>query len=159
YTFSFVNGTLTIVPATPVVAVTCPVGVVFDGNAHACAAAATGVGGVAVSGTLALTYNGAATAPANAGTYTVGAVFASSDTNYNNATGTGLLVIAQATPVVAVSCPPAKFNHHQHGCTATVSGISGGVVAGTLTITYNGSPTPPFAPGSYAVVASFSSAN
>jgi len=157
YTFSFVNGTLTIVPATPVVTVSCPAGIIFDGNTHACTGSAAGVGGVAVSGTFALAYNGVATAPASAGTYTVSAAFSSSDTNYNNAAGTGLLVIAQATPVVAVSCPPARFNHHRHGCTTTVSGISGAAVAGTLTITYNGSLTPPFAPGAYAVVASFSS--
>jgi hypothetical protein len=155
YTFAFVNGTLTVIPATPGVTVSCPSNVVFDGNPHACTATATGVGGAIVSGTFALTYNGAAGSPANAGTYTVSAVFSSSDANYSNASGTGLLVVAQATPLVTVNCPPAHFDHHRHACTATVSGISGAAVAGTLTITYNGSTAPPFAPGSYAVVANF----
>jgi polygalacturonase len=159
YTFTFVNGTLAIAPATPGVTASCPAGVVFDGNTHACTATAAGIGGAAVAGTFAISYNGAAAAPAGAGNYAVSAVFTSGDPNYNNALGSGLLVIAQAAPLVTVSCPPAHFNHHQHGCAAMVIGVSGTPVTGTLTVSYNGSPTPPFAPGSYAVVAAFTSAD
>src|SRR5262249_33201691 len=122
YAFTFVNGTLIINAATPTVTVMCPA-VTFDASAHACVAAATGIGGAAVSGTFILTYNGNAAAPAAAGTYSVSASFTSSDPSYTNASGTGTLVIAQATPVVRVSCPLVHFNHHRHGCTATVAGV------------------------------------
>jgi polygalacturonase len=158
YAFTFVNGTLTINAATPAVTVTCPA-VTFDASAHTCAAAATGIGGTAVSGTFLLTYNGNATAPVAAGAYSVSASFTSSDPSYTNASGTGTLVISQATPVVTVRCPAVHFNHHQHGCTATVAGVGGVSVNGTLTILYNGSITPPFAAGTYAVSASFSSSD
>ncbi|HKF21905.1 MAG TPA: MBG domain-containing protein [Candidatus Angelobacter sp.] len=159
YTFTFFNGTFSITPATPGVTVGCPANVVFDGTAHGCTAIATGIGGANVSGTFAITYNGATAAPANAGTYAVSAVFSSSDPNYSNASGAGGLVIGQATPLDTVNCPPAHFDHHRHACAATVSGISGASVAGTVTITYNGSTTPPFAAGTYSVLASFISAD
>jgi polygalacturonase len=155
YTFAFVNGTLTILSATPAVVVSCPPGVVFDNNPHACTATATGVGGVTVNGAFAISYNGNPAAPANAGTYAVSAAFTSSDPNYTNASGTGVLVIAPATPLVTVSCPSVHFNHHRHACTATVTGVTGVPVVGILTITYNGNTQPPFAPGTYNVVASF----
>jgi hypothetical protein len=157
YTFTFINGTLTIVQATPVVTVSCPLGVVFDSNVHACTATAMGVAGAVVSGTFTITYNGNAVAPANAGTYAVNASFVSGDPNYSNASGTGLLVIVQATPLVTVSCPAVHFNHHRHACTATVAGVAGAPVIGTLTITYNGQLRPPFRAGTYAVVATFTS--
>jgi hypothetical protein len=155
YTFTFVNGTLTILPATPVVAVSCPPGVVFDSSPHACTATAIGVGGAIVSGAFAITYNASSAAPMNAGNYTASAVFTSGDPNYNNASGTGLLVIAPAVPLVTVSCPVARFDHHRQACTATVSGVTGAPPAGILTITYNGNIQPPFAPGTYNVLASF----
>jgi polygalacturonase len=159
YTFIFINGTLTIVQATPVVTVSCPLGVVFDGNVHACTAMATGVAGAVVSGTFTITYNGNAVAPANVGTYVVNASLVSGDSNYSNASGTGSLVIAQATPLVTVSCPSVHFNHHRHACTATVTGVAGAPVSGALTITYNGQLRPPFRAGTYAVLASFISAD
>jgi hypothetical protein len=155
YTFSFVNGTLTITPATPVVVVSCPSGTVFNGAAQPCTATAVGVGGVAVNGTFTITYNGNPAAPANAGTYSVSAAFVSSDPNYNNAAGSSVLVIAKATPLVTVDCPSARFDHHRQACTVTATGVSGAPVIGILLITYNGDFIPPFAPGTYNVVAGF----
>jgi hypothetical protein len=158
YSFSFVNGTLTINPTTPVVTVVCPT-VTYDGNSHACTGVATGVGGASVTGTFNFTYNGNASVPVAAGSYTVSASFTSNDPSYINAAGTGALVIGTATPLVTLNCPAARFNHHRHGCTAAATGIGGAPVAGTLTVTYNGSTTPPLAVGSYAVVATFVSAD
>lgn len=90
---------LTIDKATPAVSVTCPAATA-DGNPHACIASATGIGGAAVVGTISITYDGLATVPSSAGTYTVVASFISSDSNYSNASGTGSLTIA-APPAVA----------------------------------------------------------
>jgi hypothetical protein len=155
YTFTFVNGILTILPATPAVVVSCPTGIVFDANPHACTATAIGVGGAAVSGAFVLSYNGGAAAPVSAGTYNVSAAFTSGDPNYTSASGTGVLVIARATPLVSVSCPSTHFDHHRQACTATVTGVTGAPVIGILTITYNGNTLPPFAVGTYNVAASF----
>jgi lysophospholipase L1-like esterase len=72
-------------------------GGVFTYNAagHAATATARGVGGVSVPGSLAYTYNppGNGTLPVSAGTYTVTVQFTSSDPNYGNATGTGLITV------------------------------------------------------------------
>ena len=64
-------------------------------------------------------------------------------------------MIAPAVPVVTVSCPIARFDHHRQACTATVAGVAGAPPTGILTITYNGDIRPPFAVGTYNVVASF----
>jgi hypothetical protein len=154
YTFSFVNGTLTIAPATPIVIVTC-LAVTYDGAAHGCTAAATGVGGVLVSGAFTSTYNGHSAEPINAGTYAFSTAFVSSDPNYVNATGTGVLVITKATPVVTVSCPSVDFDFRRHACTATVAGVPGMEVFGLLIVTFDGRLIPPFEVGTYAVVAKF----
>jgi Glycosyl hydrolases family 28/MBG domain (YGX type)/Bacterial Ig-like domain (group 3)/MBG domain len=154
YTFSFMNGTLAITPATPVVIVACPV-VTYDGNAHGCSTAATGVGGVLVSGTFTSTYNGQSAEPINAGTYAFSTAFVSSDPNYVNAAGAGVLVISKATPVVTVSCPSVDFDFRRHACTATVAGVPGTQIFGLLIVTYDGRLIPPFEVGTYAVEARF----
>jgi hypothetical protein len=137
------------------VVVSCPPGVVFDNTPHTCTATAVGIGGAAVSGSFAIAYNGSSAIPVNAGTYTVSAAFTSNDPNYTGASGVSALAIAQATPLVTVSCPPARFNHHRHGCTATVTGATGAPPIGILTITYNGKTLAPLAAGTFNVVASF----
>jgi hypothetical protein len=155
YSFTFVSGALTITPATPLVSVICPLGAVFNGAPQACAATSIGVGGASVSGSFTITYNGNAAAPTNAGTYAVSAAFVSADPDYTNASGSGVLVIGKATPVVTVTCPSDHFDHHPHVCTATVVGVEGAPVFGIVVITYNGDLIPPFAPGTYDVVARF----
>ncbi|HWX53658.1 MAG TPA: carboxypeptidase regulatory-like domain-containing protein [Verrucomicrobiae bacterium] len=95
----------TIAKAATSVTVSCPAGVVYDGNAHACTAAATGIAGVTVTGTHTLTYNGSATAPTGQGVYAVSDSFTSSDPNYANATATGSLTISAVTPGVASLLP------------------------------------------------------
>ncbi len=55
------------------------------------------------------------------------------------------------TPVLTLSCPSVTYDVNPHGCTAALTPF----VAGTTTISYNGSATAPKAAGSYPVSASF----
>ncbi len=93
YAFAFVNGTLTITQATPVVNVICPADADFNGRIHFCLAKVIGVDGRLVFGLPLLTYNGFLIPPAQVGTYNVSATFFSFNPNYTNATGTGTLTI------------------------------------------------------------------
>ncbi len=101
------SGSLTISKATPTVEITCPAGVVYDGNVRSCTAATSGVGNATVNGSVLLTYNGG-TAPASAGSYAVIATFTSGDSNYSNSAGAGSLTIARATQAITFSALPAK---------------------------------------------------
>ena len=102
------SGALVIAKATPSVTVTCPSGVVYDGNAHSCTAAATGVGNATVSGSVVLTYGGGA-APSSAGTYVVNAAFTSSNSDYSNAAGIGSLTVAKAAQTITFGALSAKI--------------------------------------------------
>src|SRR5262249_46744314 len=114
--------TLTVAKATPKVSVTGGT-FTFDGNPHAATATVTGVGGAAVPGSFTFTYNGSATTPADAGTYTVLAHFVSSDKNYNDADSpAGTLVISPATPTVALTGGPFTYDGLPHTAQATVTG-------------------------------------
>jgi hypothetical protein len=145
-----------IAAATPVIAVSCPAPT-FNATAHSCTAAATGIGNAPVAGSSILTYNAGA-APSNAGTYTVSASFTSSDPNYANASGTGSLSIAKATPTVNVACPSGvTYDGNPHACLAGATGVGSATVTGTATITYNGNPIAPSSLGIYPVNASFTS--
>src|SRR5206468_179859 len=96
----------------------------------------------------------AAAAPVNAGTYTVLAHFRSDDRNYADADSpAGALVISPTTPTVTVSGGPFTYDGLPHPAVAAAAG------AGSLTLTYNGSATAPSGAGSYAVLASFRSAD
>jgi hypothetical protein len=143
----------TVNKALPLVMLSCP-SASFDTTMHACTATVKGVGNVLVSGATALTYNGNPAAPANAGTYSVSASFASGDGNYTNATGIGSLAIAKDAPTVTVTCPLVVFDGGPHVCTAAATGIANAVVSGSSVLTYNGSAAPS-AGGTYAVSASF----
>ena len=101
------SSSLMILKATPTVAVTCPIGVVYDGNVRSCTTATSGVGSATVSGSVLITYNGG-TAPASAGSYAVIASFTSGDPNYGDSVGAGALTIAKATETITFSALPAK---------------------------------------------------
>lgn len=87
YSFSYVDGNLTITRANATVSLS-DLTAVYDGNAHR-ATAVTVPSGLTVT----LTYNGDVTEPVNAGSYTVSAVI--DDPDYQG-TGTGVLVISKA---------------------------------------------------------------
>src|SRR5437870_13790057 len=98
-----VTTTAKINPATPTVTVTDPLPT-FDGSPHSAAAVTKGLGGADVSGSFTFTYDGGNTAPTHAKTsYAVVATFTSSDGNYTDASGTGVLTINKASSTTAVT--------------------------------------------------------
>jgi sugar lactone lactonase YvrE len=81
----------------------------YDGHPHAATATATGVAAATVSGTFSFTYDGSPTPPTAAGIYPVVARFTSSDPNYSNASGNGLITITASGPVAKISPPSIDF--------------------------------------------------
>lgn len=98
-----------------------------------------------------VTYNGSVDPPTQVGTYTVMAVIM--DGRYAG-TATGQLVIRQTPVVITLRNLTQVADGNPKAVTATASPSVTG-----LEITYNGSPNPPIAPGSYTVVASVVDAN
>src|SRR5262249_54169978 len=119
---------------------------------------ATGVGGETVAGTATVTYSGSAVPPTAAGLYAVSATFTSFDPRYSGGTRTRSILINPATPGVVVTGGPYTYDGSPHAATVFAVG-PGGTVAGSFSVTYNGSSTVPTNAGSYAVSASFSSGN
>ncbi len=117
--------TYTISKATPMVTVSGGP-FTFDGNSHAATITVTGVGGVTVSGSSAVTYNGLATVPTNAGNYAVSVNFTSADNNYNNASGSGSILINKADSITLVSGVfTFTFDGNPHPATVSVTGAGG----------------------------------
>jgi len=109
------TGSITINPATPILALTCA-GVTYDGNPHSCTGSATGIGGATVAGSFSVS----PASQTNAGSYPVTALFASSDSNYASGSATGSLVIAAANQSPSVFCPgPLTYDGAAHSCTIT----------------------------------------
>jgi MBG domain/Thrombospondin type 3 repeat len=96
---------------------------------------------------VAITYNGSSTPPTNPGTYAVSATLTNDD--YQAAPASGTLVIAKATATVALGDLNRTFSGSSQAATATTSPAG----LGTVTITYDGSATPPTNAGSYSVIA------
>lgn len=119
---------------------------VYDGTAKA-ATVATAPAGVAFT----LTYDGSAAAPTNAGSYSVAVTV--NEPNYTGSAA-GTLVISPASSVITLT-----------GLLQPYTGAPRVVTAATtpadlpVTITYDGSTTPPVNPGSYAVVATVTNPN
>lgn len=118
----------------------------YDGTGKS-ASTLTTPPGLAVS----VTYNGTSSAPATVGTYTVEAVI--DDANYRGA-ASGSLVVGKATAAIAFSNLTAVYDGNAQ--TPTVTTSPAGL---TVHLTYNGSPTPPAALGTYTVTATISDAN
>ncbi|MBM3883006.1 MAG: hypothetical protein FJ387_25360, partial [Verrucomicrobia bacterium] len=101
--------------------------------------------------TVAFTYNGSATVPVNAGTYTVQATI--NDANYQGTTS-GTLTIAKATAQIALANLTHTYNGTAKAATATTT------PAGlTVAFTYNGSASAPVNAGTYTVQATINDAN
>src|SRR5262249_15349483 len=124
-------------------------------------ATAVGTDGVTpVAGTFVFTYNGSTTAPTQAGTYDVVGTFVSSDLSYGNATITGTLTIAQATPTVTIAATTLTYDGNGQDPGVAVVGVDQSTpVAGTLVGTYDGATTLPANAGRYDVEATFTSAD
>ncbi len=148
----------TIGQATPVVNITGTTTVTYDGQEKSLSGTTTGVeadGNLAPA--LSITYNGSATQPINAGTYSVVGSFAGNN-NYTSAVGNATLVIEKATPSIVVTNNQSYvFNGSARSMIGgTVNGVNGeSNLTGELTYTYNGSSIAPTAVGTYTVVASY----
>ena len=98
-----------------------------------------------------ITYNGASSAPTNAGTYAV--VGTINDTNYSGS-ASGSLEISKATATVQISSLSQIYDGSSKPVTVTTtpSGLS-------VSVTYDGSATIPSALGTYAVSATVTDSN
>src|SRR5439155_892365 len=123
-----VTTTAKINPATPTVTVTDPLPT-FDGSPHSATAVTKGLGGADVSGSFTFAYDGSNTAPTHAKTsYTVVATFTSSDGNYTDASGTGVLTINKASSTTAVTVAGGvsfTYDGLSYPATVAVTGIGG----------------------------------
>jgi hypothetical protein len=69
-------------------------------------------------------------------------------------------IVQALQPTIKVGGGPVTYDGNPHAATATAVGTNGVTpVAGSFSFTYNGASTPPTAAGSYAVVATFTSAD
>jgi sugar lactone lactonase YvrE len=138
-------GTLVIGKATPTITLG-SLAQTYTGSPLSATAATT-----PASLTVGFTYNGSATPPTTAGSYTVVATI--NDQNYAG-TATGALVISKATATITLGSLAQTYTGSAFSATATTSPASL-----TVSFTYNGSATPPTAAGSYTVVATINDQN
>ena len=119
---------------------------IYNGAAKP-ATATTTPSGLAVN----FTYNGSATVPTSAGSYTV--IGTINDANYQGS-ATGTLVIGQATGSITLSSLSQTYDGSAKPATATTTptGL-------TVRFTYNGSATVPTSAGSYTVIGTINDAN
>ncbi|MGL2965234.1 beta strand repeat-containing protein [Flavobacterium sp. XGLA_31] len=160
YNISYVNGTLTVVAATPTVTVT--VGTyTYTGSAQGPNTATnTGTGTsytFSYSGTGSTTYGPSATRPTNAGTYTVTATVAANG-NYTSASSSATaFTIGVATPTVTVTVGTYTYSGSAQGPnTATNTGTGTTYTysySGTGSTTYGPSATRPTNVGTYTATA------
>jgi hypothetical protein len=146
YTVSTVTSSVGVINKAPSAIVLDSLSQTYSGSAEA-ATATTTPSGLAVN----FTYNGSATVPTSAGSYTVVATI--NDANYQGS-ATGTLVIGQATGAIALGDLSQTYNGTAKAATATTtpSGLA-------VSFTYNGSVTVPTSAGSYTVVATINDAN
>jgi hypothetical protein len=142
-----VNGTLVINKASATLSLS-DLSQGFDGSPKSVTVATNPAG---LSGGV-VTYNGSATAPTAAGTYTV--VASLNNLNYSAANATGSLVISSNQAVISLTDLEHVYDGTQKGASATTipSDLS-------YSVTYDGSPTAPTNAGSYDVIATITDAN
>ncbi|HEV8000709.1 MAG TPA: PhoPQ-activated protein PqaA family protein, partial [Planctomycetaceae bacterium] len=105
-------------------------------------------------------------APTNAGQYTALASFAGS-TDYSQLSQSVTFTISQTMPTVVASDSGGNFTGNPYPATATATGVGNAIVSGSFAFTYyvgstvngNGSTMAPTAPGTYTVVAAFTSSD
>ncbi|MGQ0734635.1 MAG: MBG domain-containing protein, partial [Acidobacteriota bacterium] len=126
----------------------------FNGEPHGATGSVTGVGGANL-GAPTFTYNGAPDVPVNAGMYHVVASFAGNANYAPASTNTAVIEITPAAATLALTNLMHMFDTTPKaaGVTTTPGGLVG------VSITYDGSPTPPTNAGSYAVVATLTHQN
>ena len=146
YAITLVNcNTGTILPAGATITLT-GLASTYDGNPKPVFATTTPAGL-----SVAITYDGSATAPSAAGSYAISASV--SDPNYTGS-ASGTLVISKGTATIGLTGLAPTYDTLPKAVTATTTPAGLGVA-----VTYNGSVTPPSAAGSYAISASVSDPN
>ncbi|MGH2918574.1 MAG: MBG domain-containing protein, partial [Solirubrobacteraceae bacterium] len=168
--------TITIAKAAATVSITWA-DATYNSASHPATATVDGVGGdVNLSPAATLEYfsgssagtagTGTATAPTNAGTYTVRASFAGNG-NYNGDSAVKTITIDKAAATVKITwATPQTYNTSTHPATATVDGVGGDVnLSPAATLEYfsgstagtagTGTTTAPTNAGTYTVRASF----
>lgn len=141
----YASGTLVIAPAPATIALG-NLTHTYDG-APKNVTTTTAPAGLAVT----VTYNGSATPPTNAGSYTVAATV--TQANYIGS-ASGTLVIAKAPASIALGALAPTYDGTPKNVTTTTS------PAGLpLVVTYNGSATAPTNAGAYAIAATINHAN
>jgi len=98
-----------------------------------------------------VTYDGSPTSPANPGSY---AVMATAILGGNTATTTGVLTVGLGTATINISNLNQVYDGT--GKSVNVSTVPAGL---SVSVTYNGSPTPPIPAGNYAVFADIADPN
>jgi hypothetical protein len=148
------TGTFEIVKAVPTITFSPANGlyVTYDGQPHPITATATGAWGVTLSPVV-ITYNGQASAPVDAGTYTALATF-EGNAYHAARTVSGTVHINKATPVIHFSGLAAVYDGSPRAATATAKTASG-VTIGPADVSYGGSPNAPVDAGTYPVTATF----
>ena len=123
----------------------------YDGSSHGATVTSSVAGSVTNT-----KYNGIATVPFTAGTYTVTADFTPADANYTSLTGAsaGNFTIARAVPALAVTNSPLIYTGSAKGVIVT-----GNIPGGVSGVTYNGSSTQPINAGIYEVKVNFAPAD
>ena len=133
--------TVTINKASSTTTVTCTgTPFTYDGTAHGCTAAVTGVGGlnqpvsVSYSGRNSTVYGPSATAPTNAGDYTASATFGG-DLNHSGSSNSADFVINKSSTTTSLTQDSPFTNYGQSVTfTATVASVlpGGGVPSGSV---------------------------
>jgi uncharacterized protein len=136
---------LTVDPATATVSIS-NLNFTYDGSPKS-ATVTTSPLGLPVT----VTYNGSSAAPTNAGSYAVVATIDSSD---YVGTASNTLTISPAAATVTLG----NLTQTYDGTPKPIS-VTTAPVGLTVSVTYNGSATPPTAAGSYAVVATVTDSN
>jgi hypothetical protein len=142
------SGALEIAKASSSTEVTCPASVVYDGSAQApCTATVTGAGGL--SHAVAVTYQN----NVDVGTATASATF-DGDTNHTGSSDSRTFAITPADAAVAFVDLTLAYDGTPKPVAVTT--MPPGLA---VAVTYDGSATPPTAPGSYTVVATILGGN
>ena len=127
------NGVLTINNATPIVNVTSLPAETYNGASHPTTGTVTGVGGADL-GAATISYTpGGASAPVNAGDYTVQGSFVG-NANYNSATGAGSIHIDKATVDPVVTAGTRNYDGTT-GATITSRSLTGVYGSDDVTLT------------------------
>ncbi len=120
------------------------------------ATAADPTTGAALSGTWA--YTPAANTMLTPGQHILSGTFTPTNTSYAIVSATTNVNVLPAAPSVIIDGGPFNFNGQPHPAIASAVGVDGFTpVHGTFSLTYNGGAAVPTAPGTYSVVATFTS--